>query len=1319
MKIKLPVPRFSQISPSQKIYSCLAGIVFFLVFALAHLQLLDNMLRESVAKHDLAVKMIHHGQNLPFNAELVLREIPKAKDELERSINIYEKHFYTLKSGGMLYYESVANALAASSGDTRDIFQELETIWFDFKTNGEILINQETFVGGSEMATGIIDEFGNYIAQEVFKSVTPEVRVAIGYIESNSKHFIDSNLRVLHIHEKDVSSILSAKRLALYIHVAIILSFLVLLFFLFRTAFFSRVSAIRSYAYELASGNLDARAPELPKGELGSLASAVSIIVDTFKTAVSFIDRIARGDLEASYQPKSDDDDFGRALVSMKQAMVTAAEEEKLRKIDDNVRSWTTQGIAKFGEVLRQNTSDLEELSYIVISELIDYVGANQGGVFVLEEDYNGKYFNLTASYAYNRRKYLEKRIPWGDSLVGRCALERKTLYLREVPEDYLEITSGLGNYRPASLLICPLKYNDEIFGVMELASFSDIEEHQISFIEKISESIASTIAAVRINSRTSKLLEESKEQAERLSQQEEEMRQNMEEMQATQEEASIRTSQIEGIVNAIDNTLGTFEINNDGKYINANSLYIKSIGVDVDTLLTQYHKDVVAQFDDNLNGYEAMQEQLINGETIKRTFQYQLETGVVFMQESFTPVFDNYDNIEKIIVFASDITESKENEQFAQQSLQRVQEQELLLNENLEKLQDTQQILEEKDEKQRSEISQLVADNDAKLTMLKMREELNAAVLNASQDGIVVFNKRGDIVTTNNIMNTLTGGQTCPWKNISELIGGNTDSLEAATEAYKGLGKDIIVTQNNGEEKPYRFTVIASSTSGQKLYIGFARNLELMNKSQEQKDKMLGEALAKNLEYESEIERLKKIAAPSETYIHKSVPETDAATDNILFIEWLDTYSVGYEIIDKQHKKLVDIINELHLSFKEGKAFIMMQKIINKLIEYTSTHFKYEENLFDSFSYEHTNAHKIKHNELISTVLRFEDDFRSGNLSASKDLMDFLKEWLLKHILETDMEYRGKLGDGATGVWQKNDNKSIAPDNESIKLEIEPIEPIQYSEAMPTGIAGIDAAYEGFIAFINATLHKYMSGATGKELKSLLAEMAIMWKQVAEATESEAINANWQNSDKLAASNRNISSPIASLSIAIDAGKEVGNLLNGLCNEVRNNLTNLSSYSANKPEKTIITENSQDIKNETYNNYIEWNDSLATGIASLDDQHIILVDLLGQLHIAINESRSRKQIRNISKAVSDYAEYHFNTEEKILNQNGYGNIVSHTAEHKLLLGKLKSANSVLSGKDIDSVAAEDIFKLSTEIIAHIAGADAAYSAFLIQKGVS
>lgn len=252
----------------------------------------------------------------------------------------------------------------------------------------------------------------------------------------------------------------------------------------------------------------------------------------------NFVKSIINDKFDAELQLDDTGDEFSSTLVKLKDKLKNAALDQVKQSQENEKRTWATQGLAQFAEILRDNTLDLNTLAYNVISKLVKYLNANQGGIFILNDDEaDDKYLELTASYAYERRKYVKKRVELGEGLTGMCFLERKTMILSQIPDDYISIKSGLGDAPPRYLLIVPLKLNDDVFGTLEIASFSEMEPYMVEFVEKIGETICATIKNTKINNQTSRLLEQSRMQTDGMRQQQEEMRQHLEELAATQEE--------------------------------------------------------------------------------------------------------------------------------------------------------------------------------------------------------------------------------------------------------------------------------------------------------------------------------------------------------------------------------------------------------------------------------------------------------------------------------------------------------------------------------------------------------------------------------------------------------------------------------------------------------------------------------------------------------------------------------------------------------------------------------------------------------------
>lgn len=342
---------------------------------------------------------------------------------------------------------------------------------------------------------------------------------------------------------------------------------------------------------------------------------------------------------------------LGQALVSARTAFTTYRQQEQQRR-------WTAEGLAHFSDVLRTHTEDLPELCHQVILNLVKHLDANQGGLFILNEETEGEkpFLELQSCYAYEKKRYVEKKVPLGQGLIGQCALERKPIVLTKVPSEYVAITSGLGGATPRAVAIYPVLFQEEVKGVVELASFTPFQEHQLAFLSKVCESMASTLAIVRGSYHTQQMLESSQELAEELRDREEKMRVNLEELAVAQRRTEENQAELAGVLEAMDTSLlvGYFSLN--GRLITANQNLVNLLGFSAEEL--KGRRDILVDAEQKS---PKLWEELAAGGS--RSDDFLLTTAkrkAKWINASLSPVRSPEGEIEKLLLLGTDITEKK-----------------------------------------------------------------------------------------------------------------------------------------------------------------------------------------------------------------------------------------------------------------------------------------------------------------------------------------------------------------------------------------------------------------------------------------------------------------------------------------------------------------------------------------------------------------------------------------------------------------------------------------------------------------------------------
>lgn len=419
------------------------------------------------------------------------------------------------------------------------------------------------------------------------------------------------------------------------------------------------VNFLKNIVVKLGKGELvEDKQTKFNNDEIGDMAVAMDSLVSGLKATTFFAENIGNGNYQSDFKPLSQHDVLGNALINMRDNLSKVAE-------DDKKRNWATEGQAKFGEILRTNNNDLLKLADEIIGNLVKYLKANQGALYIVDdtEDEGEPSMSMKACYAWDKKKFLNHKIHRGEGLAGQAWQEGDIVYLTEVPQSYIKITSGLGDANPTSVLIVPLKVNDQIFGVVEIASFTVFQDYEMEFVQKIAESIASTISSVKINAKTQRLLEESQEMTEQMRAQEEEMRQNMEELQATQEEMQRGQAEVEGTMRVINDTMAVVEFDVEGMVLKANHNFLDLMGYKAEEIVGEHHRLFVPKEERGTDGYKNLWRDLASGRVNRGDFKRINKNGEeVWLKASYSPVKNKAGVVTKVLKIAYDITSLKVN---------------------------------------------------------------------------------------------------------------------------------------------------------------------------------------------------------------------------------------------------------------------------------------------------------------------------------------------------------------------------------------------------------------------------------------------------------------------------------------------------------------------------------------------------------------------------------------------------------------------------------------------------------------------------------
>ncbi|HTJ48255.1 MAG TPA: GAF domain-containing protein, partial [Cyclobacteriaceae bacterium] len=454
-----------------------------------------NSLQEVDQKSDYVHNTQINSQQIALELQLYLNGQTSLNSQITAQLNLQDHYLKTIAEGGRV--DGTDLFVKQLSRLEKITFTNLKESWDTYKENVLTIITEPEHQAdaiSTEQPVTVADSVGT-TGTDSLKNAAPQLTIkpedkiakakamVSGEWLTLSEWYSKLNADIVDEKEQNEASIDNY-----FIVFAIVdLALIGLVFWLFSTYVIKPIQTLENNTIN----QIQIASPF--KNELGSLTVCINETIEHLKDATEFVEKIGEGNLSIVYKELDATYTEGKnkladSLISMQGKLKALNDEEQKRK-------WSNEGLAKFVDILRSSDDNINILGDNIISALVKYTGSNQGGLYILnDENERNKHLELVSLFAFDIKKFEKQQVKLGEGILGQTFLERETTYLNEIPEEYIRITSGLGDATPKTILMVPLKVDTEVYGIVELASFREFQPHEIAFVEKLGETIASTL---------------------------------------------------------------------------------------------------------------------------------------------------------------------------------------------------------------------------------------------------------------------------------------------------------------------------------------------------------------------------------------------------------------------------------------------------------------------------------------------------------------------------------------------------------------------------------------------------------------------------------------------------------------------------------------------------------------------------------------------------------------------------------------------------------------------------------------------------------
>ncbi len=415
----------------------------------------------------------------------------------------------------------------------------------------------------------------------------------------------------------------------------LLFTFIIIIFSIFVVLFLYYDFEMRKKHYKLLQ-SIKKTVPEINKSRKKN--KTLSFFQEYFSELKTIISETAKGNYNVKVCDDFKEDALIKNIELIRNKFIKIKKAEEERKKELILKTEFDKTASEISEIL-QYSADVTDLSSKIVKKISEFTGAEQVAMFIAEEDFqHNKKLKMAASYAYSKNRTTNRTIDTDEGLTGRAFLEKQSIFLTEIPENYTFIESGFGFQRPNCILLVPLIFNNEVQAIIELGSIEIIKKEYIKFIEDTGENIASTIANLKHSRQTEILLKQTKKQAEEIENQRKTLEEKINTHRKQNRNLDKQILQLIEIIDSIKSVSYLIEYDLKGSVMDVSSKVTGIFDAGKKDFISKLHKDIVLT-DNYDEKYKMFWENLLNKKTVNIEETIQIGSRKVTFKQTYVPI--------------------------------------------------------------------------------------------------------------------------------------------------------------------------------------------------------------------------------------------------------------------------------------------------------------------------------------------------------------------------------------------------------------------------------------------------------------------------------------------------------------------------------------------------------------------------------------------------------------------------------------------------------------------------------------------------------